>query len=1818
MAENVHLLAIAQGMVMIAGPATCASQSLPTCDDAVAMMAAAEELTLGDTWWESDPTAAGFVGPPTMFKVAAADRMIIETEAVDSMDTYLQLFSADGLKGDHNDDYNGLNSRIDLDNSRVRPSECIESWGDYEGMVCDADGTEREATCQRVVSESDLTAASDGVLLCIGPQLSEDWIYFAVHHYPDWDATGRGNHYKVRVTNEEFQEAQLCATGEDVHAGACATQATCETQGHEWWTGIGCVPRMPCTSDQFTCTDGTCIRGELRCNGLESLGNGPGPADCPDGSDEVAANCVGEPAYTCQPGGRMCDTCTDAMSCVAADCDWTVSNDPPCGRRARGRTADPDCVIPPSIMDVCITDYCTAACNTALTAWWNEDKHSNRGSCASDIAFTSIPAEVAQVRAFKQACNARVGCPGIEIRLGMEDTFGDGWHNGGSSGHAISVKRLGAAPSDDVTLDTRTLVTGYSGSESVCIREQSSGGFGCLAVELDSSADCEAQCSCTCWSDEVTWTMHVVDPVTGIDELVVSPAAGAAMGSPGRAGYQWTNLDASCPVAPATTTSSLVASEQGRCAVGEKECADGHGCIREDYLCDGSVQFGNAMWGADCADSSDENWQWCIDADLDVAPSSGVYRTNLARACTGGESHFSCDSMYGCSVSGCGACGHCDDSEASCLVEPAACIASGCVWSDAACEVPAAGTSLVSGACAGLQLSPSCAEAADSSFCSEACYDSLQAISDSCLAEYQTVGGVSAEWVAQVNALKAGACATRGCTGAANTLLRIQLRDSWGDGWSGNMMSVTTTDTSDVSDESQYTLDQGEAEDIEMCVDSTATKCVTVSVDASGEWPDEVTWSVKDAETGEILTPRASMAANANWQLDTTSDSSGCGAAPTPSRSFRCGNGDLVDWSKLCDGTDDCRRGEDEAGGGLASFCGLGSTRASCAVLAPQRVGDGWCDRDTAYDTAECGYDGGDCSCWHDYDAVKSACSFTGDTPPSGRCVDFGTCASGSTTTTAGVTTTVPGFAAFYDTCFTMFDAATYASLGEFAFTCAPTFTCRDGSQILLENQCNGWKDCSDGSDEGFAQCGSDYQYGSMGGSFRCIDGTMIDAASECNGVCNCGNSVTGMCEDEHPIRGDTTCAASECARRSAAVLEMCGGVWPASWASGVQKATCGSMCAPLLTELYADPSCSAHRPTGLDGDANRLCEYVEEHHHQPVTICRNASGITIPISPSQVCDQVSDCETDIDEGGRTPTCPYLLPTVTDCNGVPRDPSMLDNGICDKIDPTTGAADPVNGEEVFNCAALDFDNGACRVEVTIEAVQSIGGSVSTADFIAALADANPLVDAANVVVCPTCYTETTTANVQLPLQPSMLDTTDGNPAAVAATEQVVAGICTLLSQPNPCPVELQSEGKAEDTSGRRRLQTSGTSVQYTVTSSEPVSGTMGADDYAASLAAAINAGGAALPTIDPASVESDVASTSTEINYVVMVDSDSLEDESVTSTADASAALGDSLQASLTDTTAMRAALVANGASICASCRIGTETLAVQSNENLIAAQAASAAPAPPAGPPPPPNDGCEGDECEEEEEAAVDVCLGGMCLTQEEAGSAMLLIIGAAVMCILFMFLGLCWYFTKKASKAATTKASQAHQEPQMQQIQPPQMQMHQMQQQQQQQMQMQQPQLLPLQQQPPQMMPPAMNPAAQQHMVRCCLYRISVLETCPDDRGVLACTAAGSNAWRSIARPAAGCADDAGTGPPSAATPISHPPPAHSEPPWCLQHLGAMGVTAPEYIQQLQEEGFDTPGLFDTLTLEELANDFGFKRGHLRAVENWRAGAGAPKQAP
>ena len=51
-----------------------------------------------------------------------------------------------------------------------------------------------------------------------------------------------------------------------------------------------------------------------------------------------------------------------------------------------------------------------------------------------------------------------------------------------------------------------------------------------------------------------------------------------------------------------------------------------------------------------------------------------------------------------------------------------------------------------------------------------------------------------------------------------------------------------------------------------------------------------------------------------------------------------------------------------------------------------------------------------------------------------------------------------------------------------------------------------------------------------------------------------------------------------------------------------------------------------------------------------------------------------------------------------------------------------------------------------------------------------------------------------------------------------------------------------------------------------------------------------------------------------------------------------------------------------------------------------------------------------------------------------------------------------------------------------------------------------------------------------------------------------------------------------------------------------------------AKQYAAGLADEGFDTPALFDALSLEELATDFGFKKGHLTAVKTYREGLAPP----
>jgi hypothetical protein len=65
-------------------------------------------------------------------------------------------------------------------------------------------------------------------------------------------------------------------------------------------------------------------------------------------------------------------------------------------------------------------------------------------------------------------------------------------------------------------------------------------------------------------------------------------------------------------------------------------------------------------------------------------------------------------------------------------------------------------------------------------------------------------------------------------------------------------------------------------------------------------------------------------------------------------------------------------------------------------------------------------------------------------------------------------------------------------------------------------------------------------------------------------------------------------------------------------------------------------------------------------------------------------------------------------------------------------------------------------------------------------------------------------------------------------------------------------------------------------------------------------------------------------------------------------------------------------------------------------------------------------------------------------------------------------------------------------------------------------------------------------------------------------------------------------------------------------------LQVMGIAEQPSTAYASSLVEDGFDTAEAFDSLSLEELAEDFNMKRGHLRMVEKSRAPAPRPVPRP
>ena len=72
--------------------------------------------------------------------------------------------------------------------------------------------------------------------------------------------------------------------------------------------------------------------------------------------------------------------------------------------------------------------------------------------------------------------------------------------------------------------------------------------------------------------------------------------------------------------------------------------------------------------------------------------------------------------------------------------------------------------------------------------------------------------------------------------------LNISMHDSYGDGWNGNILSIGNE---------HLTLNHGSHDEVNVCVDNTS-ECIEVLCDG-GQWQEEVSWSIYDAVSDELL-----------------------------------------------------------------------------------------------------------------------------------------------------------------------------------------------------------------------------------------------------------------------------------------------------------------------------------------------------------------------------------------------------------------------------------------------------------------------------------------------------------------------------------------------------------------------------------------------------------------------------------------------------------------------------------------------------------------------------------------------------------------------------------------------------------------------------------------------------------------------------------------------------------------------------------------------------------------------------------------------------
>ena len=200
--------------------------------------------------------------------------------------------------------------------------------------------------------------------------------------------------------------------------------------------------------------------------------------------------------------------------------------------------------------------------------------------CAGDCLGADVPSVECwdgSVACSEEDCPS--GCENTECLFTMADAYGDGWNGN----------------------------VWQSGDQSATLTE---GEIGSLVLCFDLSAQNEYSCDGGSWASEVSWILDCGDgnPLSG-----GAPEAGCfgdcSASTPGCTDDTAENYD------PDATSDDGTCTWNGGCSSStQTACADGS-CISSGWWCDGAAEYGNASWGPDCADGSDEGADCCESGD---------------------------------------------------------------------------------------------------------------------------------------------------------------------------------------------------------------------------------------------------------------------------------------------------------------------------------------------------------------------------------------------------------------------------------------------------------------------------------------------------------------------------------------------------------------------------------------------------------------------------------------------------------------------------------------------------------------------------------------------------------------------------------------------------------------------------------------------------------------------------------------------------------------------------------------------------------------------------------------------------------------------------------------------------------------------------------------------------------------------------------------------------------------------------------------------------------------------------------------------------